>query len=449
MFFGALVSRSVWMREAPFHPDESTVLWMALDATRGLEIPDHGLVSSYHFFQPPGLVWLTMPFVALGGGRPEGVIIAFALLNASAVALLVSTVARTWGIVYAAVLGALVVVGPDAFISAWIWHPSLYTAVLAIMLSAGIRIQLGSPWWALVLVAAPGLYGLVHYSGVVLLAPALALLLLSNRTLRSLLVPAFSGTALVGLAWLPFLSFQVHRSFIDLEAVVSAANSSTTIGEKLESRLQGFAFALSSVGHAHGGGGFLPYVIATMVMFAVLVALLHKRWSDPGFALPASMLATGIAAQTAVDQASRTDVLMVWLVPTYALAAWSVVQLTSLVRPAIDRRSAAVIVTGTVVFGLSCIGIVDLHNAIRKTAPAQRLGEQWRTARSSSPVRYEAAYDPGRSVNRFYLPCDPPYDWGAEIWYLREILSPGRGRQEAVEGGAFRSRQPPPCPQRP
>ena len=115
-----------------------------------------GLVSSCDVFQPPGLVWVTLPFVALGGGRPEVVIVGFGLLNAVAIAFLVATVARFWGLIYAAVLGSFLVVGPDAFVSALVWHPSLYTGAMALMLTAGIRLRRGSAWWAAVLVVVPG-----------------------------------------------------------------------------------------------------------------------------------------------------------------------------------------------------------------------------------------------------------------------------------------------------
>ena len=71
VFLGAVLSRSVWYPAALFHPDESTALWMALDAVRHPHVPDHGLVSSYHVLQPPGLVGLTMPFVALRRRSPR------------------------------------------------------------------------------------------------------------------------------------------------------------------------------------------------------------------------------------------------------------------------------------------------------------------------------------------------------------------------------------------
>jgi hypothetical protein len=54
-------------------------------------------------------------------------------------------------------------------------------------------------------------------------------------------------------------------------------------------------------------------------------------------------------------------------------------------------------------------------------------------------------HDPARSINQYYLPCDPPYDWGSEIWYLEEALHPGTGIAAGTQGGAFRVRAQPPC----
>jgi len=99
----SLLSRTVWLSHAYFHPDESTVLWMALDAVRHPSLPDHGLVSSYQAFQPPGLVWVTGAVRSACDGRPDVVIVGFGLLNATAIAFLALTVARSWSLVQAAV----------------------------------------------------------------------------------------------------------------------------------------------------------------------------------------------------------------------------------------------------------------------------------------------------------------------------------------------------------
>ena len=445
VFLGAFVYRSAWLRDARFHPDESTVLWMALDAVRHVQLPDHGLVSSYHVFQPPGLVWVTMPFVALGGGRPEFVIVAFALLNAAAIAFLVATVGRFWGLLYAAALGSFLVVGPDAFFSAFVWHPSLYTGAMALMLGAGIRLGRGSAWWALPLVAVPGLYALIHYSGFILYAPAVVLLALSRRRWRSLTVPVLSGLVLVACAWGPFLSFEIDRGWTDLTTLADTADSSSTVGAKLHERLSAFVFAISHLGQSLDGAVHLTGVIWALVLFAFLIAVVRRRWRDPGFVVPATTLASGVTAQVVVDQGERLDVLLMWLVPLYALAAWGVVQTVELARLAGARRPLAPAVAVVVVALVAVFGSIDLANRVRSIPYEERLSEKWRAARADVPVRYDAGLHPASSVNRFYLPCDPPWDWGSEIWYLEEVLHSGSGRKAAVEGGAFRWREGPPC----
>jgi hypothetical protein len=200
VFAAALVSRTVWLEHAPFHPDESTVLWMALDAVHHTSLPDHGLILSYHAFQPPGLVWVVLPFVALAGGHPEAVIVGFGLINAAAIAFFAATVTREWGLAVALVTGAFTAVGPDAFMSGWVWHPSLYTAAMALLLAAAIRLRSGSRRWAAVIVAIPGLYALVHYSGLVLYGPA-AVALVASRRLRDLWLPVLAGVAISVVAW--------------------------------------------------------------------------------------------------------------------------------------------------------------------------------------------------------------------------------------------------------
>ena len=444
-FLGALLARSVWLPDAFFHPDESTVLWMALDAVRDPQIPDHGLISSYHVFQPPGLVWVTMPWIAFGGGRPEVVIVGFALLNASGIALLVGTVARSWGLVYAAVLGGLLVIGPDAFFSTWVWHVSLYTAAVALMMTAGIRLREGSAWSAFALVMVPGAYSLIHYSGLVLFAPALVLLLRSRRKLRSLAVPVLSGVVLVVCAWGPFLSFQVDREWQDVERITEATGTSSSIGSALDDRYEAFVFAVSHLGHSRGSAVHLTGYVAALALVAFLIALIRRRWREPGFAVPAAVLASGLAAQVALGQGERGDVLMLWHVPLYALAAWAVVQLIEVSRLAVAHRAVAPAFAVGVVLLVTVVGVVDLSGSIDDTPDDQTLAESWNVARAGTPVQYFAADDPTLSENKYYLPCDPPYDWDSQIWYLREVLDPGAGRTAALEAGAFRSRAGTPC----
>ncbi|HEY7178115.1 MAG TPA: hypothetical protein VH305_02980 [Gaiella sp.] len=441
---GAFLSRSVWVSDASFHPDESTVLWMALDAVRDVRIPDHGLISTYHVYQPPGLVWATMPFVAIGGGRPEPVIVGFAMLNAAAITLLVATYARVCGLLCAAVLGTFLVVGPDAFYSAAVWHPSLYTAATCLVLAAGFRLRTGSRWWAGVLVVVPGLYALIHYSGVVLAAPALALLVLSRREWRQLVTPVVFAGGPVVLAWMPFLSFQVDRHWVDLKTVLDAGDTGGSLGHKLDERLSGLGFAVTHLGQSVHNPVGLTWVLWPLVVLAVVIAVARRQWRDPGFLLPAMVVVTGVLTQVAFDQGERQDVLMLWLVPLYALAAWATAQVADLLED-LPRRVAAATAVAVLV---AVVGGVDLVRAIRDTPESQRLGEVWREARSGAPVTYLAGAAPDASANTDYLPCDPPYDWGSQVWYLREVLRPGRGLRDAAEAGAFRWRAGPPCPAR-
>lgn len=433
---GAFLSRSVWVSEAPFHPDESTVLWIALDAVRDTVIPDHGLISSYRVYQPPGLVWVTMPFVAVGGGRPELVIVGFAMLNAAAIALLVATVARAWGPLYAAVLGLFLIVGPDAWFSALVWHPSLYTAAMCLALTAGIRLPIGSRWWAAVLVAVPGLYALIHYSGVILFAPALALLVLSRRAWKQLVPPAAAALGVVVCAWVPFLAFEVGRDWVDLRTIVGEGDSAGSLWQEIDGRFSNLLFALTHLGQEDHDPVGLTWVLWPLVVLAVVIAVARGQWRDTAFLLPAVVVATGVLAQVVANQGERQDVLMLWLVPMYALAAWATMQVASLPRYNLGRRA----VMAAVVVLVAVVGSVDLVRAVRATPENQRLSEQWHAARTGAPVTYLAGVDPLESANTFYLPCDPPYDWGSEVWYLREVLRRGSGLSDAAEGGAFRWR---------
>jgi hypothetical protein len=337
-------------------------------------------------------------------------------------------------------------VGPDAFYSASVWHPSLYTGAMALMMTAGIRLRRGSAWWALVLVVVPGLYALIHYSGFILYGPALALFVLSRRSWTSLIAPISSGAVLVACAWGPFLSFEIGRDWKDLTTLLDAADSSSSVGAKLHDRYSALVFAVSHLGESLRGAAHLTGVIWALVLVAFLIAVVRRRWGDPGFAVPAAVLASGVAAQVVVNQGERSDVLIVWLVPVYALAAWAVVQTVELTRLAVARRpvAPALVVVVVVTVLIAALGSIDLANEIRFTRDDERLSEKWRAARADTPVSYDAGVNPA-SANRFYLPCDPPWDWGSEIWYLKEVLNPGSGRRAAAEGGAFRWREGPPC----
>ena len=385
-----------------------------------------------------------MPFVAIGGGRPEPVIVGFAMLNAAAAGLLVATVGRACSLVCAAVLGVFLVVGPDAFYSANVWHPSLYTAAMCLVLTAGIRLRTDSRWWAAMLVSVPGLYALVHYSGVAMLAPALALLVVSHREWRQLVAPVAAAVGVVVCAWVPFLSFEVDRDWVDLRTVLRAGDSAGSLGDKLGDRLSDLSFAVAHLGQSVHDSVGLTWVLWPLVILAAMVAVALRQWRDVGFMVPAMVLVTGVLTQVALDQGNRQDVLMLWLVPLYMLAAWGTDQVAELL-PDVPRRVGVVTAVAVVV---AVVGGGDLVHQIRATPENLRLAEEWRTARSGAPVTYLAAASADASANTDYLACDPPYDWGSEVWYLREVLRRGWGLRDATEAGAFRWRAGPPCADR-
>ena len=146
-----------------------------------------------------------------------------------------------------------------------------------------------------------------------------------------------------------------------------------------------------------------------------------------------------------LDQGSRRDVLMIWDVPLYALVAWALVQTVGLARRTITSRSAGTVVAVAVITAIFAVGTIDRANEIRSVPYDLRLHENWSRARALGPIEYDAAINPTDSENRHYLPCDPPYDWGSEVWYLQEVLEPGSGLQAAIRAGAFRARAKPPC----
>jgi hypothetical protein len=448
VFVAAFLSRTVWLSHAYFHPDESTVLWMALDAVRHPSLPDHGLVSSYVAFQPPGLVWVTMPFVAVGGGRPDFVITGFGLLNAAAITFLAATVADAWGFVQAVVLSAFLVVGPDAFVSSWTWHISLYTGAFALLLAAGIRLRTGSTWWSAIVVAIPGLYALIHYSGFVLFGPALVLLLFSRRRWIDLVAPLAAGLSCTALAWVPFLLFEERRDWSDLSTISGSADPASTLHAKLVERYYGARFALDHLGQGARGvdAGWHSAVLLTPIIvggaIAALLLAVLKRSTDRAVVVPTAVLATGLAIQVASNEGNRTDILMLWLVPLYALCGWTAAQACTFIAGRLSGREAHAAVAGittAVVVSVLAIGGIDLERAVGSTLPSHTLSHELAAARTHSPVHYQQTT--GRVINSYYLPCDPPYDWGSETWYLEEEMHPGTGIQAAIAARAFVGRR--------
>lgn len=268
---------------------------------------------------------------------------------------------------------------------------------------------------------------------------------MSRRRWESLARPLLSGMALTACAWVPFLLFERGRDWIDLRTVAGAADDTSTLRGTVQERVEDTLFSVTHLGWSLHDAALLTPLITVLGIAAVVIAALRGRWRDPGFALPAAMLVSGVATQVATGQGERSDVLMVWLVPVYALAAWGVSQAVDLVRSHHAPRATGAMLVTVVVGAVIVVGTADLVDSIRTTPQSSRLSEKWRAARAGGPVEYDAATNPENSANRFYLPCDPPYDWGSEIWYLMEVLDRGAGVRAAVESGAYRSRSGRPC----
>lgn len=422
----AATTRVAYVRRAPLTPDPAMVLWMALRAVRHPTIPDHGLVSSFHAFQPPGLVWAAMPLVAVGGGRPEIVMIGFGLANAVALGLLAATIAERWGAGAAIGTTVLASVGPDAFLSTWIWHPSLYTGAVALLLTAGIRLDRGSRWWGAVVAAEPASYALIHYSGFALLGPSLVLLWLARRRGKQLLAPIAVGVIVSGLLWVPFLVFEAGRGLSDFTAILHGVDAARTPSGKLHERLDALKFAVAHLGDALHGPVGLTGPLDVLAAGALFYAWGRRKASTP-VPVYASVIAAGLLVQTVTNMGYRTDVLMLWLLPLYGLAGWVVGQLP---------RAGAV---AAVIAALAVVGAFDLRQAITFTPYPQRVAKEWAAAASHPAVRYTNLFH----LNEVYLPCDPPYTRGSQIWYLEEVRQRGAGIRAAEAAGAFRDRAGP------
>jgi hypothetical protein len=249
----------------------------------------------------------------------------------------------------------------------------------------------------------------------------------------------FAGLA-VAVAWTPFLAFERFRHWTDLSTIFDASQSPTTLWGNVEGRWRAGGFALAHLGESLYGEVQLTHLIWACVLASLAIAVVRRGRSDPGFVLPASMLAAGLAAQVLLDQGSRRDVLMLWDVPLYALSAWAIAQLVRLAHQTFRWRAAVGVAAGLVTLVL-VVGSSDLANSIRAVPYPDRLGAKWAAARADSNVRYLAGVEPDDSVNRFYyLRCDPPWGWGAEIWYLEEVLQPGSGWADAARAHALRAR---------
>jgi hypothetical protein len=427
-FLVSLLVRTWRMDDIRFAMDQSTTLWMAWDSLHSSFMPDHGLVSSYGVFEPPGLIWVALPSVIVGAGDPRATIIWLALLDSLGLALLVWAIAREGHFLLAAVVAALTSTGAIAaeFVS-WIWHPSLYEAAMAVTLAALLRLHAGgSRGWAAVPVGIPAFYTLIHYSGLALFPGAL--LVLPIRRWRTLLPGVSLGVLLAAIAWLPFLAFEMHRDLYDFRHVVAASEiPPAQVTNPLWVRLTGIVDVARHWGGADtlAGSSWMYVIVGAGVTGLVLATMLRARVP----LIAAAVLLIGTATQAATGLSERQDVDLLWGVPLLILAAFALVHL---------RRRVVIL---AIVVPIVVMNIVTL-NALRNsdsTGP-NALNALWMFARLGLDRPPNREFWFAQEINSCYLPTDPPYLDGADVWYLREIAHPGDGRQIAAAHGSFDTR---------
>jgi hypothetical protein len=421
-FAGSLAVRLVRLPDTHFARDQAVALWMALDAVRQGSLPDHGLVASYLAFEPPGLQWLMMPAVLVGGGQPVAVMTWFALLASAGVSVLVWTVARYYGTRLALILGALLATNPaDALAPALLWHVSLYVPAVSLMLAAATHLALGgSARWALVLGAVPFFYSLIHYVGL-LLAP-IAVLLVPHSRWRVISRPLACG-ALVGLfAWLPFLRFESSRNWSDLRIVLFSPGLGPDPTAASADRLEALVMAVQ----AWGTGRWIePGRVSLLLLVLGVAGLAYALCRRERLSVLAGLvLALGTLMQAAAGMGLRSDITMLWNTPLLVLAA-----------SALARMPMQLVARG--VLGLLVAGNAYLVNKthdemlVRGDSLAHNwaraeMGDRWmRSAEDMARTPPEAAV---------YLPNDPPVvaGTGSEVWYLRDLLEPSAGRRAAA-----------------
>jgi hypothetical protein len=418
----SLAIRLVRLPDTHFARDQAVSLWMALAAIRQGFLPDHGLVSSFLAFDPPGLEWLMIPAVFGGHGDPTLVMAWFGVLASLGIAVLVGSVAHVYGRRVALILLGLLASNPaDALAPALLWHVSLYMGVVALLLAAAIHLRNGaSARWAVVLGAAPVAYTLIHYSGLLLIA--MAPLLIPRSRWRSLALPALTGVVVAGVCWVPFFTFESARNWLDLGIVATTGEPKTDLAAAAADRFGGLLTAMQ----AWGSGRWInPGRLSMVVSVLALVGLSYGMYRrQPLAVLAGGLMIAGTTLQAAVGMGTRSDITMLWNTPFLVLAA---VALASMPSQRIARGVLAVIIAGNgYVFLRAHDQSLARGDSLRQNWDRARLGDAWqRSAADAARTPPEAAV---------YLASDPPVvaGVGSEVWYLREIKDPGAGMQAAV-----------------
>jgi hypothetical protein len=181
----------------------------------------------------------------------------------------------------------------------------------------------------------------------------------------------------------------------------------------------------------HLGQGWHGVVLLTPLLVVLpLSALLlcwRRRRLPEAVVIPVVCVVAGVSAQVVADMGSRYDVLLLWLPALYLLGGWLVAQIPT--RPLYVAALVCVLL----------LGATSLVRSIQDTEQSQTL----RAQRAAADADREQSYEDLFQLNSIYLPCDPPYTWGVETWYLMEVETSGTGARAAARAGAFSDRAEP------
>jgi hypothetical protein len=216
LVIGALLR--LWgLGSSPFLSDAAGIYSLAQDAVVRHALPVTGLISSILVYNPPGAIYLYLPFVL--AGDPVFGAYATAAANVIAVGLAYYFGRRYLGY-WPALIGALLfaVAAWPVFYSRFIWQQNLlppFVMWFVLLLGAGMAGK-STRWivWAL------PVWGLTVQLHLTMLAPGLLLplvWLLSPR--RARLREIATGCAALAILYVPTLLWEVTSHFYDLQAI--------------------------------------------------------------------------------------------------------------------------------------------------------------------------------------------------------------------------------------
>ena len=342
-------------------------------------------------------------------------------------------------------MSAFFVVGPDAAMSTWIWHPSLFSGAISLLIAAGIRLRSGSRWWASVVVVIPWAVRTAPLLGVRAIWIRSRPVGPSRCRWSDLAVPVLTGLAVALVAWIPFLLFENRRGWSDFRTIANATDAHRSVFGKLLERLHEIPFVLVHLGRGlHSRVHLTPLILAGAL--GALWFAVRRRSTDAAVMVPVVVLAGGGRGRGRDERRwadGRPHALAASALPCCAAGQ------SPVAAPRRERACARTVPRDSPAVDH---GRRDCRRARRRrarSAPGHhrhasrehtRVSTECRTATTRRSTTW-------RATPTLDLPCDPPYDWGSETWYLEERAHPGTGIRAATRGRAFAVRHGT-CPSR-